>query len=64
MIECIECGFIGNPKPLTEAESTYGFSQVCPNCSSVNINFNSAEQSLINLKPKPTIIEFIDPLTV
>lgn len=47
MIECIECGFIGNANPLTEAESTYGFCQTCPECDSIELNFDKENQPTI-----------------
>lgn len=37
-IECIECGYIGQPTQLNFPESLYGFAELCPNCKSNNYN--------------------------
>ena len=36
IIRCNKCFYNGPPQELTEAESTYGFTEVCPQCQSTD----------------------------
>lgn len=49
-IECIECGHVGQPEPLTFPESLYGFAEVCPKCKSTNYNVIIDEPSEANIQ--------------
>jgi phage FluMu protein Com len=64
MIECIECGYRGYPTPLTEAESTYGFTHVCPKCKGVNLSLIKPDTSLINQTNTPKVQPLILPPTI
>ena len=44
-IECIECGYTGQPTQLNFPESLYGFAELCPRCKSSNYNVLITEPS-------------------